>query len=234
MGLGLRVGSIAALTFAFAVALAAPAAAIIDGGCTATASATKSGSVDLTTASEWHLKTDDVVSGSGTAPSDQTFVQISAYALGVPIPILNGTGKGKSGSAGPYAVSSYSWMAKTIVVSGASDSCNGSITIIIDDTTPVATASGGGGAIVALIGLAGMVLSAMGPGGRGGRVAGGLSGVLTGLGLGLLAQQLGVLDARSLVGLALPAAGAVIGIGAAGALHRGGSRPGPKAAGALP
>ncbi len=224
MRLGVRAASTAALALAFVIAPATPAAGIVTGGCTGTASASKSGSVDLTTASEWHLRSDDVVSGSGTAPTDQTFVQIYAYALGVPIPVLSNTGKGKSGTAGPYAVSSYSWMAKTIAVSGASDSCSGSITIIIDDSSPATTAAGGGGLIVAILGLLGMHGAAFGPGGRAGRVAGGLAGVLAGLGVGLFANQLGFIDARSLVGLALPAAGAVLGTGAAGALRRGRQR----------
>ena len=200
---------------------ATPALGVVTGGCTAKATATKSGAIDLTTQAEWHVRTDDVVSGSGTAPTDQTFVTISAYALGVPLPIVSATGKGKDGSAGPYEISIYRWVAKTITVSGSSDTCSGYVTLIIDDVNLFATALGGGGIALGVLGLLGLLGAARGQGGAGGRLYGLIAGALAGLGFGLTLQQLGTLDARSLVSLAVPGAGALIGLLVAGAFRRG-------------
>ncbi len=201
--------------------LSAPHAdAVVTGGCTAQATASKSGAIDLTTQAEWHVRSEDDVSGSGTAPADQTFVQISAYAFGVGLPVLSATGKGRSGSAGPYALSNYTWIARIISVSGNSDSCSGYVTLIVDDANPLLTAAGGGGAALGVIGLLGVLGAARGRGGPGGRIGGGLAGLIAGLGIGLLLQQAGALDPRSLLGLALLAGGVIIGGAAAGALRR--------------
>ena len=205
---------------AFVLIGAMPAFGVVTGGCTAKATATKSGAIDLTTQAEWHVRSDDIVSGSGTAPTDQTFVTVSAYVLGVPVPIVSATGKGKDGTAGPYEISIYRWMARTIAVSGSSDSCTGSVTLIIDDVNPFATAFGGGGIALGILGLLGLLGAARGQGGAGGRFYGLIAGALAGLGFGLTLQQVGTLDPRSLVGLAVPAGGALLGLIIAGMFRR--------------
>lgn len=213
-----------AILAAIAVLLAAsfPSGAVITGGCTASATASRSGAVDLTTATEWHLRSDDVVNGSGKAPTVQTTAQVSAYAFGIAFPLVSATGRGTGGSAGPFDVATYARLARIIAVAGSSDSCSGSITIIIDDVNPFLTATGGGGAVLGLLGLLGVLRSAFSRGGGGARVGGALAGLLGGLGLGLLLQQTGTLDPANLVGLVVPLAGLVIGGGAAGMLKRGG------------
>jgi len=199
---------------------AMPAFGVVTGGCTAKATGTKSGAIDLTTQAEWHVRSDDIVSGSGTAQTDQTFVTISAYVLGIPVPIVSATGKGKDGTAGPYEISIYRWMARTIAVSGSSDNCTGSVTLIIDDVNPFATAFGGGGIALGILGLLGLLGAARGQGGAGGRFYGLIAGGLAGLGFGLTLQQVGTLDPRSLVGLAVPAGGALLGLIIAGMFRR--------------
>lgn len=203
---------------------AMPALAVVTGGCTAKATGTKSGAIDLVTQAEWHVRSDDVVSGSGTAPTDQTFVTISAYVLGIPVPIVRATEKGKDGTAGPYDISIYRWMARTIAISGASDNCTGSVTLIIDDVNPFATALGGGGVVLGVLGLLGLLGAARGPGGAGGRFYGLIAGALAGLGFGLTLQQVGALDPRSLAGLAVPGVGALLGLIVAGMFRSNPSR----------
>lgn len=215
-----RAVGVVGAVLALSLAAASPGAAVVNGGCTAQATASKSGAIDLTTQAEWHVRTDDVISGSGTAPSDQTFVTISAYALGVAVPIVNNTGKGKTGSAGPHNVSSYSWIAKTITGSGSSDSCTGYVTLVIDDVNPLATVAGGGGIAAGVLGLIGMIAVARSQGGSGPRLGGLLAGLLAGIGFGLALQQYGYLDARNLAGLALPGVGALVGLLSAGSLRR--------------
>ena len=68
MRVPLRSLPVLAIACAFVLASSAPAAAVIVGGCTAQGTASKSTGVDVTSATEWHLRTDDVVSGSGAAP----------------------------------------------------------------------------------------------------------------------------------------------------------------------
>ena len=214
-GLGVMVAMLALVLIG-----ATPALGVVTGGCTAKATGTKSGAIDLTTQGEWHVRSDDIVSGSGTAPTDQTFVTISAYVLGIPVPIVRTTGKGKDGTAGPYEISIYRWMARTIAVSGSSDNCSGSVTLIIDDVNPFATAFGGGGIVLGVLGLLGLLGAARGQGGAGGRFYGLIAGALAGLGFGLTLQEVGTLDPRSLVGLAVPAGGAVLGLIVAGMFRR--------------
>jgi len=214
-GLGVAVAMLALVLIG-----ATPALGVVTGGCTAKATGTKSGAIDLTTQGEWHVRSDDIVSGSGTAPTDQTFVTISAYVLGIPVPIVRATGKGKDGTAGPYEISIYRWMARTIAVSGSSDNCSGSVTLIIDDVNPFATAFGGGGVVLGVLGLLGLLGAARGQGGAGGRFYGLIAGALAGLGFGLTLQEVGTLDPRSLVGLAVPAGGAVLGLIVAGMFRR--------------
>ncbi|MGH2500387.1 MAG: hypothetical protein ACRDF0_09920, partial [Candidatus Limnocylindria bacterium] len=173
---------IAALAAALLLAAPLPAAAVISGGCTATATASVSGGVDLTTAREWRLRNADVVSGMGQAPTEQSMVQIGAYAFGVSLPILATTGSGTGGSAGPYAVADYSRIARTAVVAGASDSCSGSIRIVVEDVAWYQTAAGLGGAAAAIIGLLGILGLATRPASAGGRLGGALAGLLGGLG----------------------------------------------------
>lgn len=214
-----RAFAIATVSLALVIASATTAFGVVTGGCTASATASKSGPIDLTTQAVWHVRTDDVVSGSGTAPREQTFVTVSAYALGVALPVLNATGKGTSGSAGPYSVSSYSWAAKTITVSGSSDNCSGYVTLIIDDVSPLATALGGGGVALGVIGLVEMFAVARGSGGVGGRLGGLTSGLLGGIGAGLALTQFELLDALNPVGLAVPAVLGLLGLFVAGSLR---------------
>ncbi len=214
-GLGVMVAVLALVLIG-----AVPAFGLVTGGCTAKASGTKSGAIDLTTQAEWHVRSDDIVAGSGTAPTDQTSVTVSAYVLGVPVPIVRATGKGKDGTAGPYDISVYRWMARTIAVSGSSDSCTGDVTLIIDDVNPFATVFGGGGIVLGILGLLGLLGAARGQGGAGGRFYGLIAGVLAGLGFGLTLQQVGALDPRSLVGLAVPGGGALLGLIVAGMFRR--------------
>ena len=221
MRVPLRSLPVLAIACAFVLASSAPAAAVIVGGCTAQGTASKSTGVDLTSATEWHLRTDDVVSGSGAAPSNQTFVTVSVQAFGVAIPVLNSTGlNDRTSKAGPYTVASYSWIARVIPVSGASDSCTGSIDIILDDVNPLATAAGGGAGALALLAVILLIGVATGSGGAGGRIGGGILGLIAGVGIGVALIEASLLDPRTLVGLALPVGGLLIGAASAGALRR--------------
>jgi hypothetical protein len=193
------------------VAPASPALAAITGGCTASGSASRSGSVDLTTATEWRLRRDDVVNATARAPREQTAAQASAYGFFVPLSLLVATGRGPEGNAGPYAVSDYAWIARVFVVAGSSDTCSGSIRIVIEDVNQFATLVGGGGLLLFLVGVLGVIASALGRGLGPRLLGGGLGGLVAGFGLALLLPQLGVIDPRDPIGFALLAVGLIIG-----------------------
>jgi hypothetical protein len=211
-----------ALTIGISLAMAAPVLGVISGGCSATGNASRSGSSDLTTATEWRLLRDDVVNVMGRAPREQTAAQASAYAFFVPLSLLVATGRGPEGTAGPYAVSDYAWVARVFVVAGSSDNCSGSIRVVIEDVNPLATLVGGGGLLLFLVGALGVIASALGRALGPRLLGGGLAGVVAGFGLALLLPQLGLMDPRDPIGLALLVVGLLIGTLAASI---GGRRP---------
>jgi hypothetical protein len=212
---GSRVRRLVAAATLGALLLAYPgaAAATIRGGCTGTGTAT-SGSVDLTTATEWHVMKDDVGGGTGNSPTKVKSASVGAYALGIPIPIASGVdeGEGKTeGSVSGVSVSLFAALGQRFTVAGSADNgCSGEITIIIDDVNPLLTAFGGGGVILALLGLLVVLASMRGDRGIGKRILDAFFGALGGLGAALALEQFGVLDPTTLVGLFIVIVAAVI------------------------
>ena len=198
----------------------ASAVATITGGCTGEGHAT-SGSVDLTTATEWHVKRDDVGGGSGTSPAPIRSASVSAYGAGIPIPIASGTDEdGKTtGSIDNVSVSTLAILGSRFIVAGSGTgdvNCNGQITIIIDDVNPLLTVFGGGGLLLALIGLLAIIVGAQRQAGWGSRILAFVLGGLGGLGLGLALEQFGILNPTQPIGLGIAAVAAVLGLLLAG------------------
>ena len=128
----------AALAVVGVLCLPRAAAAVVTGGCTAEGHSTSS-SVDITTATEWHLKSTDTAGGSGTSPVKMRAAQVYAYALGIEIPIASGTGDGgTSGAVDGVSVAPFAILGHRFTVAGSASgdgACSGSITIILDDVT---------------------------------------------------------------------------------------------------
>lgn len=188
-------------------------ATITNGSCKVTGTSTSGGSIDLTTADTWHLQSTDQVNGSATYPS-QTFVHIYAYLFGIPVPVYSSSGKDTKGSAGPFLVSDYSRFTRVFAAGGSSDSCDGSVLIIVDDQNPFTNAAGLVGSTLAVLGLIGLLIlmfAGTGSGGCGSTFFGLLAGLFLGLGAALDATEAGILDPRSIVGLAVIVAFVVIG-----------------------
>lgn len=204
--------AVAALVLAFPGA----AAATITGGCTGDATAA-SGNVDLTTATEWHVRSTDVVDGSGTAPAPIRAASVGAFAAGLSIPIASGTdeeGETEGGVEG-VRVSTYALFGARFTVAGSGSGdvpCSGRITVIIDDVNPLFTLFGGGGILLALLGLLAIVVGARSAGGWGSRILATLVGGVGGLGLGLALEQFGVLDPTQPISLVIAAVAALLGL----------------------
>jgi hypothetical protein len=202
--------------------LVAPVAgqARVSSGCTATASASKSGAIDLTTATVWHVKDADVINGSGNAPTAQKSAQLKVLLFGIGLPLLDRQGNSPSGAAGPYLIADYDRYTRVLSVAGTSTTCDGSILVIVDDVAPLATWAGILGLIALLLGLIGLVATSLQLPSGSARVVGMVVGLVGGLGLGLLLQQGAILDPANIFGLLLPAGGALLGLIVPGVLHR--------------
>jgi len=199
--------------------------ATVNGGCIASADASRTGHINLATATVWHLRNDDVVTGVASAPPNVRLTGFTLWAhfFGIAFPVLSDTATGTHGRKGPYAVSDYNKLVRVLGLGAQAGhgTCTGKIVITFDDTNPVGTVAGGGGTALGILGLLGLLGTAFGRGGVGGRIAGAVSGLLGGLGFGLLLQETGTIDPISLVGLAFPAIGLVVGAASAGALRQG-------------
>lgn len=194
--------------------------ALVNGGCKASATASTSGTVDLTTAKVWHVTHADELSGEGRSPTSQKVAHLKVVMFGIGLPLLDRTGNSLSGTAGPYKISDYDRYTRVLSVAGTSTGCDGTILIIVDDVSPLSTLAGVLGLIAAVLGIVGLVASLfLSPTGSS-RVVAMIVGLLGGLGVGAVLQQEAILDPGSLFGLLLPVGGAVIGLFITGALRR--------------
>ncbi|HYT11478.1 MAG TPA: hypothetical protein VEL12_01725 [Candidatus Nitrosopolaris sp.] len=207
--------------------LPASADANVSGGCTATATASRSGAIDLTRATVWHVKDADVLNGLGNAPTAQKSAQLKVLMFGIGLPLLDRQGNSLSGAAGPYLIGDYDRYTRVLSVAGTSTTCDGSILIIVDDVAPLRTWAGILGLIALLLGLIGLVASSRQFPSGSARVVGMVVGLLAGLGLGLLLQQGAILDPANVLGLLLPVGGALLGLIVSGMFHRRSVAAGP-------
>jgi hypothetical protein len=217
--------AVVALLFGFPAA----AGAAITGGCTGEGHSTSGGS-DLTTDTQWHLKSNDVAGGSATSPVPMRAATVSAYGLGIGIPIAGGTSEDgeTAGSVDGINVSTYAVLGHRFVVAGSAigdGACSGQIEIILDDNQPLLTVLGGGGIILALIGVVGMLAQARGTGGLVNRLLSAIFGALAGLGASLALEQFSVLDPTQPFGLYILIGLAVVGFITAGMFRSGGAAP---------
>lgn len=203
----------------------AVAQAKMNGGCTATATASKSGTVDLTSTSTWHVKDADVISGKATAPTPQTFTRLNVLFFGIGLPLLDQTGNSPNGTTGPYRIADYDRYTRVLSVAGTTTSCDGNVMIVVDDIAPLATWAGIGGLIASVLGLIGLIASMFQFPAGAARLVGMVVGVVAGLGVGLLLQQFAILDPGNVFGLLLPIGGAFVGLILPGLAYRQVSTP---------
>lgn len=215
-----RLGTTAAV---LAVVLAFPAAssAAISGGCEGEGHSSSGSGANLTTDTEWHLKSDDVAGGTGTSVAKMHAASVAAYALGIGIPIASGTSDdGETvGSVEGISLETYAILGHRFVVSGSASGdalCSGQIEILLDDVNPLFTVLGGGGIILALIGLVALLLFSRSSGGCLNRLLSAMFGGLGGLGAALALEQFEVLDPTQPIGLFIVVGLALLGFVSAG------------------
>jgi hypothetical protein len=185
----------------------------VTGGCSVTATASVSGPKNLINTDRWHLKSTDEVKGEATYPT-QTYVHVFVFLFGIPIPVYSSNGKDTHGTAGPFAVSDYSKYTRVFAAGGQSDTCSGSVLIIVDDQSPLTNATGLVAVALLVVGSIGLLMLALGRGaaGCGGAFFGGLSGLIFALGVVLIAAEADVIDLRRNTGLIVTGVGLIVGI----------------------
>jgi hypothetical protein len=207
----------------------ATAAATITGGCTGEGHSSGGSGANLTSDTEWHLTSEDTAGGSGTAPSPMHAANVAAYALGIGLPIAGGTSDDgeTAGSVEGVSVSTYAILGHRFVVAGSATGegapCSGEIEILIDDVNTLYTILGGGGIILALIGLIALLLFARGERGCANRVLSAIFGGLGGLGGALALEQFEVLDPTEPIGLFILVGAAILGFVTSGLFGGGAS-----------
>ena len=97
---------------------------------------------------------------------------------------------------------------------------DGSVLIIVDDVSPLTTWAGVLGLIAALLGLIGMLATLTQVPTGNTRIVGLVVGVVAGVGLGLLLQEMAILDPANALDLLFPGGGAVLGFLIPGILRR--------------
>src|SRR5207245_3852106 len=84
------------------VVVPAAVPAKVNGGCTATGTASKSGAVNLTSASVSHVTAAHVLTGEAKAPSRQKVAELKVVISGDGLPLLDRTGNSTVATAGWY------------------------------------------------------------------------------------------------------------------------------------
>ena len=140
--------------------------------------------------------------------------------FGIGLPLLDRQGSSPSGAAGPYRIADYDRYTRVLSVAGTSTTCDGSILVIVDNVAPLGTWAGILGLIALLLGLIGLVATSIQSPIGSARVVGMIVGLVAGLGLGLVLQQAAILDPANVLGLLLPAGGALLGFIVPGTFHR--------------
>ena len=197
-----------ALTGSAIVLTPLPAAATISGPCTAQGSADGK-TIDLGSASEWHMSKTAIATGTGHSEPELTSVSVSLAVLGVPIPIFSQSGKGHGGDGPKVDMQQYSSKARVIGASGSAGPCSGSVTIIFDDQSPTGTAVGLAGIIAFIVGALGTIASSLSRGCFA-RLLALLMGLIMGLGAGLYGEEAGLLNPFNPLDLLVVVAGGVV------------------------
>jgi hypothetical protein len=182
-----------------AVLLAAPAgvAATVTGGCQVTGRSTSGGSIDLTTAPVWHLRSTDTVTVTATAPFEQFHGAAAAHALGLSVPLASGESSGETTySSDSYPAATLAALGRVFVISGSSASafhgCDGQVEIVLDDVNPLFTALGAAGIAGGIVGLLSLIWALRHPTSTRRRVVGLGAFALAGAGVALLLQQFSI------------------------------------------
>jgi hypothetical protein len=200
------------------IASGSGSAADVPATCSIHALGTVSGAANLSAAREWHLQRTEAVIVRLLASGQQSRVQpgITLFGLGLALPALSA----RYGYfvEGPDQVGDLSRLTRALAFSFRTDSCSASLLAVVDDQNPLLTVVGGIAALLAGLSVVGLIWLGRGPGRLGRRIAGAGLGLLAGIGLSLLLQQVVWLDPRSYDTLIPPALGLIVGAACPGAL----------------
>jgi hypothetical protein len=169
----------------------------------------------------WHFRQGDSVAIYAVAPKLQTHLDVVGYAFGIGVPVWHSDfATTRTFESGTVMVSDFSAFSRTATVDIDTNNCHLAATVVVDDVSALLTVAGGAGAIVALVALLLLGLLARRRPSVGGRLLAALLGALFGLGIGVLAQETGIIPAKSLIGIAVPVVAVLLAAAIPGALYR--------------
>jgi hypothetical protein len=157
----------------------------------------------------------------------QTHLDVEALLYGMPVHLFSEHGSSTAGSSAGWSASDVAMYTRVLGVRARSDSCSGSVTLVVDES-PLQAVAGLVALALALVGGVGVALVAFRrrrPGvtaALGAALLGFVMGLLGGLGTGLFLQQVEALSPLDQGDLIAPLAGALVGLAAGAA---GGVRP---------
>jgi hypothetical protein len=218
----------------------------VDVAAAKAASANGGTTVDFKKDTDWYVPSyKDYLAGQGESPTGSMGAGFANVAFfGFEFPVVSGKGHGTTGKGGPLSAAELNLPAPlkgrpvASILTGygratvdpnpplgqkaADGPCSGNITVHFQDVTgPTGAAStvvGQASLLLLLIGLVGLILTALRKTNRtfagrfGGALVGAISGLIFGIGLGGFLSQLGVLDMASFTSLVVPIAGVILGI----------------------
>jgi hypothetical protein len=177
-------------------------------------------SADLGAVDLWRVRQADTLVVLARADRTQHRESAAVSLFGLPVTILHGQQVGNNVFTGPWHMTSISGWVSRIGVTAGSDACSGSV-VLESDRNPLLTATGAGGLLLLLLGLAlALVMGirhAFRPtrGGIATWASGHGGGLVAGIGAGLWLQQAGPLSPLDKTTLIVPLVGLLVGAGIA-------------------
>lgn len=168
----------------------------------------------------WHVLEDGVLRTSVVSLDAKPQITVSVDFYGVGFPAAAFAGKDGGGSLSLVPASQFATFTRVIDFSTSTGSCVATVPVVIDGQSAIGSLAGLVGLLLSIVGFLGFLLTTMRRRGVLKRIAGGVFGVLFGLGAGLLLQEFGVVDPANSLLLAAPLIGLIIGVACPTLLRR--------------
>jgi hypothetical protein len=187
---------------AAAAALPAQAAAASQGPCTVAYA--QSGVGAWAGGKLWHVDRTGTLGLSVVTATSTVRLSVDADFYGIAVPV--GTYTGRNGGAGinlvpPGRIAPYT---RVFDLTTSTGSCVATVSAVIDGVGPLGSLAGRVGLLASALGLLGVLLTLIGRRRIGKRTLGAIFGLIAGIGIGLLLQELGLTDPDNPALLAAP------------------------------
>src|SRR3989441_5332190 len=157
----LLAGGLVAVALGFA---STPAAAAVNGPCDAVgyqaaSVSSKAPRLQLGSTGRWLVPRGSSVTVAGTAVQPQTHLDVEALLYGIPFHLFSNRGKSSAGSSQGWSASDVGVYTRVLGFRSRTDSCSGSVALVIDES-PLQALAGVVGLCLAVVGSVGLALVA--------------------------------------------------------------------------